>query len=1019
MKGNKFSNWVAAPGSQISAPFVCGGLNVGGAQPLHGNCVFEENYVLNNNRFGVGYTHFSTGSIRRNTLTLTSTDPILYLVGAHDMLIEDNVILQKADGSNEGAEFPAVPVISIGLEEPVQTANRNLTVRHNLIGYGYAHTVSFLITPGFPSETADLQSMYNLTLHNNTLVQTHCCGSTVTHGNTLSASDNRSTPDPGDWSGITWRDNLHWNLGPYNTIGLGTGLATQFTIDRNLYHTATTLGGNLGTNPLSTNTVPFVAYSAGATAFSGSNNYNLTSTTVALGSGTDGGSRGAFEPPQLQSVVIANATPTMATWTFTTAKPLVGCTAGGMTLSGLTITGCSVASSTTITTPFTGTVTAGQAITAGLQQGAAKATAVGCSTAQCQSYGLTEHTRYWSRENFPYSGVAVTNQVQSGCAPTVINCTIPDSASDDHVIFTLDSCESDPILPASGITGFTITEQDAGTKTCSTFTRSGSTQLDCDTTAVTAGKTVTWSYATAAAGPTTPELDNCNGGEIPMTTGWSEDIDSDHVGAFQETPNMCLKGGAAGEGSAWRDSGTFGPDSEIWGIWGDATHTSGFFDFHVRIQQVNTPAPESYACRVDFSTDPETISLVEYTDGSAAILTSTTQALDTSHKLLCRVVGSTLSVWHSAGSTWTQLLSTTDATLSAAGHIGMSSNTGNVALDSVGGGTYTAAGSGNVTNTAGTPLAPTSGSCTNQVAAPPAAPFVVDWSIPAGGPTNIHLTVDPAGGTMTLNGGGCAGISCTQNGTGWPLTSCVQTTNTRLTVTTTTAMTGGAEVRCSYAPASGNWTNGSAEVVGFTNQLVTNNLPVESLVRTQYGVRLHAYNESDTLTPGSAFWLGPQNQPIAVMPGGSVLVALGYWVTGDAAPAEALSVRCQDDGGAPYAPADTYGGQLVRYVQSGSTYAHLQGLPTRPLTHPSPGTSTYDGAGRVLTAAGDGPTQARPEQTDTVLAPVLQVRPIATDGQTIACYLVTGSGVEFAPSAYTPAKGTALITVRERLARGL
>ena len=224
---------------------------------------------------------------------------------------------------------------------------------------------------------------------------------------------------------------------------------------------------------------------------------------------------------------------------------------------------------------------------------------------------------------------------------------------------------------------------------------------------------------------------------------------------------------------------------------------------------------------------------MEYTDGVPAILTSTTQAVGDTHKILCRMVGSTLSVWYSAGSTWAQLLSTTDSTLSGAGHIGIVASTGSVALDSVGGGTYSATGTGNVTNTAGAPLAPTSGSCTNQVAAPPAAPFVVDWSIPAGGPTSIHLTVDPAGGTMTLNGGGCAGISCTQTGTGWPLTSCVQTTNTRLTVTTTTAMTGGAEVRCSYAPASGNWTNGSVEVVGFTNQLVTNNLPVEGLVRTQ------------------------------------------------------------------------------------------------------------------------------------------------------------------------------------------
>ena len=98
-----------------------------------------------------------------------------------------------------------------------------------------------------------------------------------------------------------------------------------------------------------------------------------------------------------------------------------------------------------------------------------------------------------------------------------------------------------------------------------------------------------------------PELDNCNGAEIPLATGWSEDIDSDHVGVMQELGNAwCLKGNPSGDGSAWRDSGTFGPDSEISGAFGDATHTAGAFDFHLRIQQVNTPGP-SYACQVSSS----------------------------------------------------------------------------------------------------------------------------------------------------------------------------------------------------------------------------------------------------------------------------------------------------------------------------------------------------------------------------------------------------------------------------------
>ena len=577
-------------GSLIEVPLTC---------DQGTNCTVQDNYIHDVERAGIQLTGFHSGAIvRRNTVNYVGLDPNIYIVGAQNAQVYENVILGKMV---IGGTPAARPLLTFGLEQAGHVGNRGHVAHHNLLGFGTSYSQTFLIGPNFPTDPADKQDQYNIAVFNNTIVKTNCCGAGLSRG-ALAASDSRSPPDAGDYSAIVWRDNLLWEQGIGTTIALLNGITFQ-TIDRNFYQTSTMVGSTFGTNVLNSNTVPFAVWD-NDNSWGDGDNFNLTAATGALNSGTSGVSRGALQPPQLQSVVIANGTPTQATWTFQSAFGLQLCTAGKFTLSGVTITGCTVTSPTTITTPFTGTVTVGQTITAALQQGAVKASAIGCATAQCATYGAVEYTHFWRHENYPYSGFAVTNQVQTGCAPTVANCTIPDSASDDHVIFTLNSCESDPILPASGVTGFVITEQDAGTKTCSAFTRSGQTQLDCDTTAVTAGKTVTWTYGSGTAGPTTPELDTCNGGEVPLSTGWTEDIDSDHVGVMQETPNWCFKGNPAGEGSAWRDSGTFGPDSEMWGIWGDATHTSGFFDFHVRIQQVNSPAPDSYACRADFSTDP-------------------------------------------------------------------------------------------------------------------------------------------------------------------------------------------------------------------------------------------------------------------------------------------------------------------------------------------------------------------------------------------------------------------------------
>ena len=1016
------------------------------------SCLVEDNFIhdaagaiLINWAGGAGPTHNCL--LRRNSVMGVASDPILYMSAATDAEVTQNWVMIKDGPPDRGTSEDAT--IAVSMEGHAGSGpNRNVRVHHNILGwtYGWGFTSRILKDVGNSGPNERLLSF--VVFDHNTVVKSKCTlcvpdppFSPATDGGAdIYFIDNRPAAlrDATDIDNLAVKDNLLWAHTDHgtNTFKLVQGITTaQVTIDHNFVQQANFKGAITGTNLTQTNTVPFISFDNNVLRpFGNPQNLNLTATTTARTAATDGGAVGALDPPRLQSITIANTAPTTARLVFSTPYPISSCTHTLISLSGgLTVTGCTVVNNTIVDVAFTGTVTAGQSLTATLSQRFVESLTVGCGTAACQAFtvvgcsycivqtGTRRNETFAKAESYAYTNFPVTNQVQSGCSPIVTSCIVPDSASDDHVLFQIATCGSSPVLPASGVTGFVITEQDAGTKTCSTFTRTGSTdQLDCDTTAITTGKTVTWTYGqAAAAGPTTAELDNCNGAENPMTTGWSSGIDSDDPNGMQEltAAPWCVKStlNGAGTGSAYRASGPFGPDSEMWGVYGDASHNVGLSELHVRIQNAGTAIPSSYACRVTYGTNPLTIEIIEYTNGTPATLATGTLTLNNNEKMLCRIVGTTLTMAHSTGTTWTSVLSTTDGTITGAGHIGVRSTTGNIAYDSLGGGTYTAGGAGNVTNSAAAPLPTSAGSCTNNVAAPPAAPVIVDIRLNASNAQQILGTWDALGGTMTLNGGGCNGFTCTQNGTNFPLASCAVTTSPVIALTTTTPMSAGNTYACSYAQAGGNVTNGTTEIAAFTNTPVLNTLVPSTVTRAQYSWRVHAANEPGPPSTGSGHWLGPADTGIAVAPGGMVLPVFGFRVTGDQTPNEALAVRCQDNGGAAYQPDETFSGHLVRYTTPTPTvYTDLQVIGSRPLA--APGSSVYDGDGRIATQRGSFPARVRLEDTDSVMAPILQVTANAVDGDVVGCYLVTDDGGEM--TTYTPAKTTPLVTVRTKMARG-
>ena len=794
-------------------------------------------------------------------------------------------------------------------------------------------------------------------------------------------------------------------------VGGGTVLYTGAQLGT--FGSATGHTGNLSGNP------GFVNAGAG--------NFNLQASSPALNAGLDGLSLGAFQPPQIASKAIATATPNVVRVTWNTPFPLEICTAASFTVTvagsnRTPTTSCTLVSATVTDIAFPGAaVTAGQAVVIDASQGAVKSKYFGCNILSlCQDLSPPRH------ENFPYTDASVTNNVSGGCAPTVTSCVAPDSATDDHVLLTINTCSSSPVLPASGITGFTITGSVSGNKACSTFTRVGATdQIDCDTTAITAGETLTWSYGSGvSAAPTTAEFDNCNRSENPLAaaSGWSGAIDTDFPSTFLANGASCLKGGADGaQGSSYRSTAISG-DSEISVIFSDAEAADGTtFEIWPAVYEAGTATPDGYLCALT-SGATDTLGIYRLDNGVYALLTSVNSEMDNNMGLGCRRQGTTLSMQKFDGANWSELLSFTDANYTGTSRaLAIGGNTTQLSVTGITGGAVVTGGSGNVTNNAGTPMGVGSGSCTNNVANPPAAPVLTLLEVTDSNAQQIRATFDAIGGTMTLNGGGCAGFSCKENGNAFALSSCAVTTSPVIALNTTNAMLASNAYTCSYAPASGNVTNGTTELAAFTDAPVTNSLTPITLVRGQYGWRIHEANEPVTLVNGSAHWKGPLSTGIAVMPGGVFVAVIGMRVTGAASPSEALAVRCQDNGGAEYAPDTTFAGHLIQYagaVPSMTVYTNLQVLANRPLPTPGGG-SAYDGNGRVYLQRGPYPSSAREPDTDTVVAAVFQVSPTAPDGSTISCYLQTDTGIEFGNANYTPAKGTPMVTVQTKMARGM
>jgi hypothetical protein len=176
----------------------------------------------------------------------------------------------------------------------------------------------------------------------------------------------------------------------------------------------------------------------------------------------------------------------------------------------------------------------------------------------------------------------------------------------------------------------------------------------------------------ATFAPGTP-LDNCNrADEDPISQGgnWTNQIISADASTVVCAANGIDKGAAAGAGSAFR--GSFGPDVQVSLEILDADGGNNSIDLYLRLAGT-AAARDGYACRFWPTDANQQIILARLDDSVHTTLTSqTTTNISNGDVVGCEMIGTTLTAYYCPGGTsCTAVLSTTSATYSAAGPVGL------------------------------------------------------------------------------------------------------------------------------------------------------------------------------------------------------------------------------------------------------------------------------------------------------------------------------------------------------------
>ncbi|MBW2527487.1 MAG: right-handed parallel beta-helix repeat-containing protein [Deltaproteobacteria bacterium] len=217
------------------------------------------------------------GVVFGNELTGTNNDPILYFERCESIEAYGNYIHTTPEAGTHKA------LVSFGVEplgDPATHYNRNIDFHHNTLFNGHGVGVNIWIKEGVAEGGADERVQHDIRIRHNTVVQTNTEG--VAWNASVTASDNRASPDPSDWSGILIENNILWDNGTSPGVNLRDGITA--TVRNNLYESAET--GELGADPVLTADVRFVDLAGG--------DYHLQADSPAIGAAHDGSDVGRY-----------------------------------------------------------------------------------------------------------------------------------------------------------------------------------------------------------------------------------------------------------------------------------------------------------------------------------------------------------------------------------------------------------------------------------------------------------------------------------------------------------------------------------------------------------------------------------------------------------------------------------------------------------------------------------------------------------------------------------------------------
>jgi len=178
---------------------------------------------------------------------------------------------------------------------------------------------------------------------------------------------------------------------------------------------------------------------------------------------------------------------------------------------------------------------------------------------------------------------------------------------------------------------------------------------------------------TAVVPPSAPLaiLDNFDDGfENPLSDQgrWSNGVSGGEVGLY--VPSVWLACSIATTCTGWRNTGQYGPDSEVYARLSVLPGDSNQLRLYARLQQPGTSTYDAYMLRTTQLSGTDQVSLERVDNGTIVTLLTINQELVAGDLLLLRVQGQVLEAWLNRSS-WSRIGVVADATYGAAGYVGV------------------------------------------------------------------------------------------------------------------------------------------------------------------------------------------------------------------------------------------------------------------------------------------------------------------------------------------------------------